>query len=143
MKIIRIFSQQESAQKGWTLIEALAAIVVVGIGVALFTKVQRMTSRDSKVNSKILLAGKMIEKHLEDTRIFIAADTTANWNALADTTIVPVAPDDITIVRKVSKAYSPQDNIEVANVKQLEISATWTTPYNDTIKVMTDVAKRF
>ena len=31
-----------------------------------------MSSRDSSTNSKILMAGKMIENHLEDTRILIA-----------------------------------------------------------------------
>ena len=47
----------------------VAAIVVVGIGITLFAKVQKMTNRNSATNSRILMAGKMIEKHLEDTRI--------------------------------------------------------------------------
>ena len=142
MTIFKKLFYSKVNQSGWTLIEALAAIVVVGIGVALFTKVQRMTSRDSATNSKILIAGKMVEKHLEDVRIYIAADTLAHWPP-TDSTALPNTPDSITIVRKVTPALSPQDSTVVLNTKQLEITASWKYPYPDSLKVTNDVAKRF
>ncbi|MEO7425048.1 MAG: type II secretion system protein [Fibrobacteria bacterium] len=129
-------------QQGWSLIETLAAIVVVGISVALFTKVQRMTSRDSGTNSKIFLAGKMIEKHLEDIRISISKDTINNFPPKNDS-IPAAAPSFIKLNTTVSTANSPKDNAAVANVVKLDISATWTSPYKDTLKVTTYVAKRF
>lgn len=143
MRSVRKLFHLKSNQSGWTLIEALAAIVVVGIGVALFTKVQRMTSRDSASNSKILLAGKMVEKHIEDIRIYVAADTLAHWPPL-DSTVAPAAPNNIKIVRTVTDAKSPNDSaVVVLNTKQVVVTASWTTPYNDTLKVTTCVAKKF
>jgi Tfp pilus assembly protein PilV len=129
-------------QDGWSLLEALAAIVVVGIGITLFTKVQRMTSRDSSTNSRILMAGKMIEKHLEDTRILIAKDTVANWPPKSKT-IAAKAPNNITLVSTISPALSPKDGAVVANVVQMSIMTYWVNPYKDTLRVTTYVSKRF
>ncbi|MDB5048199.1 MAG: hypothetical protein JWO30_1270 [Fibrobacteres bacterium] len=128
-------------QRGWSLIEALAAIVVIGIGVSLFVKVQGMTSRNSATNSKILMAGKMIEKHLEDTRISISMDTVANWPPKSKT-IAATPPDNIKVVSTVGVAHSPKDGAVVANVVRMDIVASWTNP-SDTLKVTTYVSKRF
>jgi Tfp pilus assembly protein PilV len=130
------------SQRGWSLIEALAAIVVIGIGVSLFVKVQGMTGRNSATNSKILMAGKMIEKNLEDTRIKISKDTVANWPPQSST-IAAAAPDFIKLTSTVGPAYSPKDGAPVANVVQIDIVASWTNPNTDTLKVTTYVSKRF
>ena len=129
-------------QNGWSLIEALAAIVVVGIGITLFMKVQGGTSRTSATSSKILLAGKMIEKHLEDTRITISRDTVKNWPPRS-LTIAPVPPDNIKLVSTVSSAFSPKDGALVANVVRMDIVVTWTLPTPDNLTVTTYVSKRF
>jgi type II secretory pathway pseudopilin PulG len=130
-------------EQGWSLIEALAAIVVVGIGVTLFAKVQKSTSGDSLTNSRILMAGKMIEQHLEDTRILIAQDTLNNWPP-KDKTIKAVAPNFITLESKVSTAYSPKNGLVVVDkVVRMDITVHWKIPRLDTLKVTTYVAKRF
>jgi hypothetical protein len=38
---------------------------------------------------------------------------------------------------------SPVDGSVVANVKRLDIVASWTKPYKDSLKVTTYVSKRF
>lgn len=129
-------------ERGWSLIEALAAIVVVGIGVTLFAKVQKMSSGDSTTNSRILMAGKMIEQHLEDTRILIAQDTLTNWPPKTKT-IAASAPNFLTLKSTVDKAFSPKDGQEVANVVRMDIVVSWETPRPDNLKVTTYVAKRF
>lgn len=130
-------------ERGWSLIEALAAIVVVGIGVTLFTKVQKTSSGDSTTNSRILMAGKLIEQYLEDTRIHIARDTVANWPP-KNKIITAAAPNYLTLESKVGKAYSPKDGItEVKDVMRLDIIVHWKNPRLDTLKVTTYVAKRF
>lgn len=129
-------------QGGWSLLEAVAAIVVVGIGVALFVKVQGMSKRGNSTNSKVLVAGKMIEKFLEDTRIATARDTVNNWPPV-NTTIAPSLPHLITLKSVVGPAVSPKDGAAVPNVVKLDISCTWTMPYKDSLKVTTYVAKRF
>ena len=131
-----------NSQRGWSLVETLAAIVVVGIGITLFAKVQRMSNRDSTVNSKILIAGKMIENHIEDRRISIAQNPTTNFPP-GNITINAAAPNYIKIVSTVSSAYSPKDGALVADVKKLDIVASWTSPYADSLKVTTYVSKKF
>ena len=131
------------AQKGWSLLEVMAAVVVVGLGLALFTKVQKMSSRGSGTNSRILMAGKMIEKHLEDTRILIARDTVANWPPRS-ATIAAAAPNWIALQTVVSAARSPKDAaVVVPNVMRMDITARWTTPTRDSLVVTTYVSKRF
>ncbi len=129
-------------ESGWSLIEALAAIVIVGIGIALFTKVQQMSSRDSGTNSKILVAGKLIEKHLEDMRITIARDTIKNWPPIG-LSIAATAPDNVALTRTISAAFSPKDGVPVNNVVKVDLMATWTAPKVDTLLVTTYVSKRF
>lgn len=129
-------------QRGWTLIEVLAAVVVVGIGLLFFTRVQHSSSRGSGENSRILIAGKMLEKYLEDTRITIARDTTHNWPPVS-ATIAGTTPNYITIRSTVSNAFSPVDGAVVNNVKRMDLVATWTRPYPDSLAVTTYVSKRF
>lgn len=129
-------------QKGWTLLEVVAAVVVIGLGVMLFMRVQASSSRDSATNSRILMAGKLVEKFLEDTRINILRDTLANWPP-RDRTVAATPPANITITGRISPAYSPKDGALVANVVRMDILATWTQPFRDSLKVTTYVSKRF
>lgn len=120
----------------------MAAIVVVGIGVLFFMKVQQSSSRGSGDNSRLLIAGKMLEKFLEDTRITIAKDTLANWPPTSQT-LKGAAPSYITITSTVSTALSPVDGKAVRNVVKIDLKASWTRPYADSLKVTTYVSKRF
>lgn len=128
-------------QKGGTLIEVLAAVIVVGVGIALFTKVQAGSRGNSNTNSKILIAGKMIEKYLEDTRIAIAKDAT-KFPPVSQT-ITGQAPDKIDLVVTVSAAVSPADGATVGNARKVDIKAKWTSPRKDSLLVTTYVAKDF
>ncbi len=130
------------SQRGGALIEVLAAVVVVGLGLVLFMRVQHSSNRGSGENSRILQAGKAIEQFLEDTRIRIAKDTLLNFPP-KDSTVTGTAPNFITITSTVSNALSPVDSTVVANVKRMDIKATWTRPYKDSLKVTTYVSKRF
>lgn len=131
------------AQRGWSLLEVVAAILVIGLGIALFVKVQGMSKRGSSTNSKQLVAGKMIEKFLEDTRINVARDTLRNWPPITRT-VAGSSPHYITLRSTVSLAKSPKDpTVTVANVMKMDIVCSWTLPYRDSLKVTTYVAKRF
>jgi prepilin-type N-terminal cleavage/methylation domain-containing protein len=130
------------SQKGGSLIEVLAAIIIVGVGIALFMRVQGRSTKDSYQNSKMLVAGKMVERLLEDTRIQIFKDTVAYWPP-KDTTILGSAPNFISLKRKISDANSPKDGAVVNNVKKLVITATWTQPQKDSLEITTYVSKRF
>lgn len=124
------------------MIEVLAAIIVVGVGIALFMKVQGRSSQDTGRNSKMLVAGKMVEGFLEDTRLAIFSDTTKNWPP-ADSTVSPKPPHNIQLKRTVSTAYSPKDGAVVNNVRQIVIKANWSLPAKDSLSITTYVSKRF
>jgi Tfp pilus assembly protein PilV len=129
-------------ESGASLIEVMGAIIMVGIGVALFLRVQGSSTKDSTTNSKMLVAGKMVEGLLEDTRISIFKDTLVNWPP-KDTVVAAAAPNFIRLSRTVSNAYSPKDGALVNNVKQLVIKASWTFPKKDSVEITTYVSKRF
>lgn len=130
------------AQGGWSLLELVAAIVVVGLGISLFVKVHGMSHKGSTTNSRVLVAGKMIEKYIEDTRIAIISDTLRNWPPLSRT-IPAAAPSYISLTSTVTAARSPKDGATVRNVMRLDIVARWTNPHKDSLQVTTYVAKRF
>ncbi|MEO7958152.1 MAG: prepilin-type N-terminal cleavage/methylation domain-containing protein [Fibrobacteria bacterium] len=129
------------SQKGVTLIEILAAVIIVGVGIALFTKVQSGSRGASSTNTRILIAGKKIEKYLEDSRIAIAKDS-AKYPPVSQT-ISGSAPDFISLVVTVTDALSPKDGAIVNNVKCVGIKAAWTNPRKDSLKVTTYISKRF
>lgn len=131
-----------SGQRGWTLIEVVAAVVVVGLGIMLYMRVQHSSSRETSTSSHIMVAGKLVEKFLEDTRINILKDTLANWPPV-NRTVAAAPPANITVRSTISPAYSPKDGALVANVVRMDILATWTRPHRDSLKVTTYVAKRF
>ncbi len=134
--------QAKNHQTGSSLIEALAAIIIIGVGIALFLKVQSNTSRESGRNSKMLIAGKMLEKFLEDTRIAIRQDPIRNWPP-KDSTVPAATGDSITLKSKISDAFSPSDGSLVLNVKQIQITAKWKHPRSDSLSITTYVAKQF
>jgi prepilin-type N-terminal cleavage/methylation domain-containing protein len=133
---------QGKGARGWTLLEVLAALSVVGLGVLLFTRVQHSSNRDIGENSRIMLAGKLIEQFLEDTRITIAKDTLHNWPP-KNRSVAASAPSFISLSGKFYPAYSPKDGVPVKNVMRMDIVAAWTRPYPDSVKVTTYVSKRF
>jgi len=128
-------------ERGWSLLEVIAAMVIIGIGVVFFVRMQRMNGKQSGNNTRILKAGHLIEKNLEDMRIQIYQDTVTNWPP-RDTTIAAGA-DKTKLVRTISNALSPIDGAVVNNVKKVVITTSWGTGKLDTLKVTTYVSKRF
>ncbi len=134
---------KSSSNHGWSLLEVLAAMVIIAIGVVLFVKIQGMTSRQSENNTRILKAGHRIEKYIEDLRIKIAQDTIANWPAPGTNTTVPAGSDGITLVCHYGAAHSPKDGAVVNDVDSVAITTYWGSATLDTLKISTYVSKRF
>jgi prepilin-type N-terminal cleavage/methylation domain-containing protein len=130
-------------QKGFSLLEVMASVVVVGMGIYLFMKTQGTTRRSGYASSQLKLAGHLIDRHLEDMRITIAQDTIANWPPATGVTVVE---SGITLVRTVSSAVSPRDGAVLSRVRKVEILTYWgPAPRTslDTLRITTYVAKRF
>ena len=132
------------SQQGWTLLETMAAAIIIGFGAVLFTQIQFASNNQSRRNTDLLKAGQLIESQIDSLRTYIARDTLNNWTAFVAATSVRSTIGRITINRTVSTAYSPKNSsLEVNNVKQVDITASWGTGALDTMKVTTYVSRRF
>jgi prepilin-type N-terminal cleavage/methylation domain-containing protein len=130
-------------QLGFSLIETVAAIIVFGIGILLFSKMQDMMSKTSKSNANIMLAGQLIDKHMENIRIDISADTNTNWPPASD---VIAVENGITLLRLVSNAISPKDGLLLARVRKVDIITSWgpiPRTFKDTLRISTYVSKGY
>ncbi len=132
-------------KQGWSLLELLGAMVIVGFGILLFLKVQNMSQRMTSGNTKLLKAGHLVEKQIEDLRIEIAKNPATNFpsNALNVTILSPTAPDNIKIVRTIRDALSPKDKAIVTDVKCVVLVASWGLNSMDTLQIMTYVSRNF
>lgn len=126
-------------QSGLTLMETLIAIVVFGAGVGLFMKMQNSTWLNVRGNSSLLRAGQIVEKQVEATRMSVYRDTTRYWPP-ADTAY---EENGISLEQTVMEARSPKDGLVLANVRKLELVASWGSHSQDTLKVWTYVSKKF
>ena len=128
--------------RGWSLLETLVAMVVLGAGVTLYMGVQNRNSGITRGNSDLYRAGQILDKHLEALRVRIAQDTLANWPPL-DTTYQDALYERVTVERKVSEAYSPKDGVLLPSVRTIHMQLSWGTGHLDTLRVTTYVSKRF
>jgi prepilin-type N-terminal cleavage/methylation domain-containing protein len=126
-------------QAGLSLMEILIALVVIGIGVGVFLKMQGRSGSNMAGNSKMMRAGQLVEKHVEAMRISIARDTVANWPP-KDTSYTV---DRLKIQRTISPATSPKGGADLPNVRKVDITVSWGSSHNDSLDVTTYVSRRF
>jgi prepilin-type N-terminal cleavage/methylation domain-containing protein len=131
------------SQRGFSLLEVAASILIIGIGVFVYLKVQGIMRKHDYSNSKLLLAGQFIDRHVENLRIEIARDTNANW---PPATGFKEVYNGITLERMVTPAISPNDGATLDPVRKVDIIAYWgqgTANAQDTLWITTYVSKRF
>ena len=126
-------------QRGLTLMEIVIALVVIGLGLGVFLKMEGSSGNNMSSNSKMMRAGQLVEKHVEAIRIGIARDTIANWPP-GDTSLTE---NGLKLVRMISIARSPKDNSVLANVRKVDIIVTWGAFKLDSLDVTTYVTRRF
>lgn len=126
------------------MLETMAAAVIIGIGVALFTQIQVASNKQSRRNTDLLKAGQLIESEIDSLRTYIARDTLTNWTSFVTNSPASRVVGRVKIVRTVSGAISPKSPFaNIPNVKQVDITAYWGTGTLDTMKVTTYVSRRF
>jgi prepilin-type N-terminal cleavage/methylation domain-containing protein len=131
---------RRSPQQGWSLLETLVAMVVIGIGLFIYSQLQSNTWGSSRTNSYLFRAGQLIEKEVESIRVSIAQDSVSHWPP-KDTTY---SDHPLKISRTVSKAYSPKVTTrELPNVRKIEVLVHWGNRPQDSLKVTTYVSKSF
>ena len=131
-----------NAMRGWSLIETLVAVVVLGLGVLMYMRMQGRASGMSRMNSDLLKAGQILEQHVESLRVRISRDPAGNWPP-KDTSYSDPGHDKFTVVRRVRSVSSPKDGAVLPGVRQLDITVAWGLRSLDTLKVTTYVSKSF
>lgn len=128
--------------RGWSLLESLVAIVVLGLGVLMYMRMQGRSSTLSRGNADMFKAGQLLERHVEAMRVRIAQDTTRNWPP-QDTFLVDPVHSHISLETRVRRAMSPKDGAILPGVRQVDITVGWGPRPLDTMRVTTFVSKIF
>ena len=131
----------QSGQAGWSLLELLIAIVVLGLGITVFMRMQSRSSGISRANANMQRASQLIGKHVESLRVRIARDAGA-WPP-RDTTYIDPQFQNLTLARTVGGAISPQDGASLPGVRRIDLTVSWGSRTLDTMKVTTYVSKSF
>jgi Tfp pilus assembly protein PilV len=127
-------------ETGWSLIEVLFSIVVLGIGVALFMQMQNRASSMNRTNSNLHTAAGLIEKHVESLREKISQNTAKNWPP-HDTSYADEKYSHINLTRTVNEAVSPIDGMVLPGVRKINLVVAWGNQSMDTIRITTYVSK--
>lgn len=128
--------------RGWSLLESLVAIVVLGLGVMTYMRMQGRSSAMSRGNADMFKAGQLLERHVEAMRVRIAQDTTRNWPP-QDTFFLDPVHAHISLETRVRRALSPKDGATLPGVRQVDITVAWGPRPLDTMRVTTYVSKIF
>ena len=129
----------QKKQTGWSLLETLIALVLVGLGLFVWTRVQGSSWSQSRDNARMQQAGQLIEKHIEAMRVGFAQNPGTNWPP-RDTNYTV---GDLNLVRRVVAARSPKDGANLPNVRRVDISVAWGQTSLDSINISTYVTLRF
>lgn len=132
-------SRNQKRQAGWSLLETLIALVLVGLGLFVWTRVQGSSWNQSRDNARMQQAGQLIEKHIEAMRVGFAQNPSMNWPP-RDTNFTV---GDLNLVQRVSAARSPRDDTNLPNVRRVDISVAWGRTTLDSIHISTYVTLRF
>ena len=131
-----------SGSRGWSMLETLVAMVVLGLGVLMYMRMQGRASGMSRSNASLFRAGQLIEKHVETMRVRIAQNPAANWPP-KDTAFFDPVHTEMTLESRVNAAISPKDGAILPGVRRVDVTVAWGARPLDTIRVTTYVSKSF
>ena len=130
-----------SRQSGWSLLELLVAIVVLGLGVTVFMRMQTRSSSISRANANLQRASQLIGRHVESMKVAVARDPAA-WPP-HDTSFTDPDHADLKLKRVVAGALSPKDGAVLPTVRRIDLTVSWGNRRLDTMKVTTYVSRNF
>jgi Tfp pilus assembly protein PilV len=131
-----------SGERGWSLLETLFSIIVLGMGIMVFMRMQNRSSEITRTNANLHNAARIIEKHVESLRARIAQNPSVYWPP-RDTSYQDPVYTNITLVRTVNGALSPRDGASLPTVRKIDLVVAWGNHPLDTIRITTYVSKSF
>jgi len=127
-------------ERGFTLLELLITIVIIGVTTGTIAIFQRSSWSSTRRANFTLIAGQLVERQVEQMRMTIELDPASFWpptdGSASDTTL------GIDLAWSVSNAYDPDGNT-IDNVRNVEYTATWRDAKPETLRVTTTLAHDF
>lgn len=128
-------------QRGFTLVEAMVALVIVGFGMLVVVGMQMMLNRNAEVARERSEATRLAEEKLEGLRSFTSIATAAGqlaWNDLASGTDAPATDYNIAYTRTWTLGGAATDS-----KRDAQVLVSWTDRGGaaDSVQVNTVISK--
>lgn len=126
--------------RGFALMEIIMILVILGIIGANVVHVMNSSWRRTESSNRMLIAGQMIERQIEQMRIAVDEDPDDNFPPNDST----FTENGITLEWTLSSVNRLTDpSTEVNNARKGEFTACWGTRKGDTLNVTTYFSKNF
>jgi Tfp pilus assembly protein PilV len=145
MKKLQAFVKNTS---GFTMIEVLLSILIIVTSAIVVLMWQKTSWSQTSSTNRLMVAGQIIEKQIEQRRMLVAQDPTNNFTSFKSLSTLTIIDSSLTppiqtdwVMKDTLK--DPAGNL-LANVRWVQIKASWRgCGKNDTLKVVTCIAKNF
>ena len=132
---------------GFTLLEVMISLVLVGILLLGHMYLQGNINVTSTSSNRRMVAGKMIERKIEELRIETATSDWDQWWQEGNS-VTTENESGVTLVINVLEEVEPAiDNVpalevdDSIGVREVELIATWDSPKPETLRVVTYLAE--
>jgi Tfp pilus assembly protein PilV len=125
---------------GFAIMEIILIMVVIGIIAANIMTLQQSSWSMSGSSNKLLLAGQIIDRQVEELRMYVDRDPSTNFPP-SDSSFTE---NGITLKWKLSTVTrSVGTKVNIDNVRECNLTAGWGAKKWDTLRVRTYIARNF
>jgi len=126
-------------KKGFTLIEILIVMLIIAIGTLSYIYLQKNSWTGVNRSNKTLLAGQILERHIESVRTEISLNPNADFPSKIDAKVTASPISDSGGI----KIYWTKIDSGWTNAYEVELKAKWFSGKPDSLVVRTCIAKNF
>lgn len=128
------------ASSGFTLLEVLFAVMVVGVAAIVVSRLQQNTWSGTRHNNARHMAVQLVGRQVETARFMIALDTAAYWPPTDSSYYDSLTGQEIAWT--VSEVDDPWGS-SIDRVRRLRYVVTWDAPQPESLVVVTMLSQQF
>jgi type II secretory pathway pseudopilin PulG len=132
---------------GFSLVEVLLAIIIITTSAVAVLMWQKTSWSQTSYTNRLMVAGHVIEKQIEERRMLIAQDPQTNFAAFKALTTLTIVDNSlnppITVNWEMKDTLKDPAGNLMPNVRWVRIKASWGSGSKDTLQVITCIAKNF
>ena len=137
MKFLQLY---QNHPKGFAIMEILLLMVIIGIIGANILFLQNSTWKRTGSSNRLLIAGQMIEKQIEQLRMYVDNNPEENFPP-SDSSITE---NGIVLRWVFLPANRPVgSSVSLSHIRKCDFLAHWGTDNGDSLRVTTYLAKNF